>query len=222
MQRRALLPIIAMLTFLVAFPTGLLAASFDCRRAGSRIDKIICSDENLSRLDETMSRAYKKTLSLAIQPDKVKREQRAWIKSRNACVDQACVAQAYRTRIDALRSEQTDAQPAQPADPKAYRPYSGSGDSAVGRNENGEQMFVATAVILDHDNSRLFTDRGDFFWAPWMAAKRVDAMGQMAAGLKGREARITYSKTLGKSDTMECMVEGLARAISFGGKRSTH
>ncbi len=220
MQWRTWLPAPVTMALLAALAAESSAASFDCGKANSRIDKIICSDENLSRLDDTLATEYKKTLSLTAHPDKAKLEQRAWVKSRNACADRACVEQAYRARIEALRSQQPQAHPEQSREPRAYQPYAGEADTSAGNNENGDPMFVTTAVILDHDNFRLVTNKGDFFWAPWMAAKKVDAMERMAAGLKGREARITYSKGMGKSETTECTVEGIARNIGFFGKHA--
>lgn len=220
MRYTDLLPVSILITIL-AFSAALPAASFDCGKATARIDKLICSSETLSSLDETLTAEYKKALSRTGNADKIKGEQRAWMKGRNACADQACVEQAYRARIDALHSEKPPVQPGQAGEPKPYRPYAGQGDSAVGQNESGDQMYIVTVTILDRDNFRLFTNKGDFFWAPWMSAKRVDAMSAMAEGMKGQDARITYSKSLGKSDTVECVVEGIARDISLFRKKAS-
>ena len=34
------------------------AASFDCGKAASEVEKIICGDDELSRLDESLNKAY--------------------------------------------------------------------------------------------------------------------------------------------------------------------
>lgn len=45
-------------SLLVASPS-LLAASFDCAKAGTPVEKMICADERISKLDSDLSDAYK-------------------------------------------------------------------------------------------------------------------------------------------------------------------
>lgn len=212
------LPSLAAVTaLLAASPAALQGASFDCGKATSRVDRIICSSDTLSHLDESLAEEYRSALARSADAGRIKSEQRAWIKSRNGCADAACFEQAYRSRLDALRPVPPRASPAPALEgaTRPYQPYPGEGDAAVSQNENGEQLYVTAATILGYDHDRLFTSKGDFFWAPSMPARRVDAMSSMAEGLQGRQARITYSKMPGKSERTECMVEGLARSVSL-------
>ncbi len=79
------------------------AASFDCAKAATRIEKLVCTDAKLSAQDETLAAVYRQAASLASAGDaEPKQSQRAWLKRRNACADADCVAAAYHARIAVL------------------------------------------------------------------------------------------------------------------------
>lgn len=85
------------------------AASFNCDKAGSSVEKTICADAALSQLDDLMAQSYKKALASAARKDAVKSQQVAWItKERNVCKDAACIEQAYKKRLAALDSPAVD------------------------------------------------------------------------------------------------------------------
>jgi uncharacterized protein len=76
------------------------AAGFDCSKASTAVEKAICGDPKLSSLDEELSAAYSKALSLAVDRDAMKAEQRRWLTQvRNKCVDALCLEEAYRVRF---------------------------------------------------------------------------------------------------------------------------
>lgn len=81
------------------------AASFDCEKASSKVEKLICNSPEISKLDDGLAKTYQETL-LKVNEEKKKRlviEQRNWLKqSRNNCSDEACVKQAYTSRLEAL------------------------------------------------------------------------------------------------------------------------
>jgi uncharacterized protein len=79
------------------------AASFDCAKAASRIEKLICSDAELSKLDEELSTAYKAALEDVKQAVLLKQWQRQWLKERNGCSDVDCVKQVYEVRLFTLQ-----------------------------------------------------------------------------------------------------------------------
>jgi uncharacterized protein len=79
------------------------AASFDCAKASTSIEKNICADSQLSNLDSQLMQAYRQSLASAGNGDAVKAEQRAWlVEARNKCQDVACLKSAYAERIAAL------------------------------------------------------------------------------------------------------------------------
>jgi uncharacterized protein len=79
------------------------AASFDCDKAASKIEKLICGDNELSKLDETLSKTYQQALERNDDKQKATKEQRQWLKEvRNACRDMDCLKAAYQERINKL------------------------------------------------------------------------------------------------------------------------
>mgnify|MGYP000872506163 CR=1 FL=1 len=99
------------------------AASFDCKRAKTTVEKMICSDAEVSKFDEELDRTYKKALALVSYKAQMKKQQQEWIRTlRNACEDEACLLREYRDRIAALNSTIAAAAfKRKPEDPKAER-----------------------------------------------------------------------------------------------------
>jgi len=80
-----------------------LAASFDCAKAGTKIEKTICADVELSRLDELLGRFYYGAAEFVKQQPCFKQDQREWLsKVRNRCDDAACLRKVYLERLGAL------------------------------------------------------------------------------------------------------------------------
>jgi uncharacterized protein len=82
---------------------GDAGASFDCAKAASRLETMICADAEASSLDRQLAKAYQRLLSIAADPAAVKAEQRHWLhEERGRCADVPCVRQAYQMRLAAL------------------------------------------------------------------------------------------------------------------------
>lgn len=80
------------------------AASFDCAKAATNNEKLICSDSALSKLDADLNSAYKAAIQNHPQADSIKQKQKQWIKERNACSDTSCLKNQYIARIAQLSS----------------------------------------------------------------------------------------------------------------------
>jgi uncharacterized protein len=80
--------------------------SFDCAKASSDAEKLVCGDARLSALDREVADLYKAAQTGPGELD-VAAEQRGWIKGRDACwqaVDaNRCLLESYQTRIVELR-----------------------------------------------------------------------------------------------------------------------
>ena len=97
--------------------------SFDCSKAKTRVEKLICSDEDISRVDRDMQKAYDLMMGkydLAymneeakeeIKPylKKLKQSQIDWVKERDACSSKkdkkefnSCVFSKYINRIESI------------------------------------------------------------------------------------------------------------------------
>ncbi|WP_342617553.1 lysozyme inhibitor LprI family protein [Rhodoferax sp. GW822-FHT02A01] len=77
--------------------------SFDCTKAVSFAEKAICSDPLLGKLDGALAENYKFMQAADIGDGAkadLKASQRKWVAERNKCVDNQCLADTYRKRID--------------------------------------------------------------------------------------------------------------------------
>lgn len=81
------------------------APSFDCSKSTSTVNKIICSDRELSELDVELSAEYKSAIADQIDPNGLIENQREWLKNTiNDCQDKPCIVEAYRNRIAELQA----------------------------------------------------------------------------------------------------------------------
>lgn len=86
------------------------AASFDCAKAQSKIEHLICDNPEISKLDEDLSKAYSSALGKSEDKQTTVKEQRQWLNEhRNACSDTACLKAIYISRVSKLSN--TDAMP---------------------------------------------------------------------------------------------------------------
>lgn len=88
---------------LAFFSSAAHAASFDCTKASNFVEKAICTDSILGKLDDALSENYKYMLASNIG-DGARKDLRAtqkqWLSERNKCTSNKCVTEAYRKRID--------------------------------------------------------------------------------------------------------------------------
>lgn len=80
------------------------AASFNCAKASTNIEKMICGNAELSKLDEELNAAYKIVLQDEKRENTIKQAQKLWIKERNSCLDIICLKGTYSARTAQLLS----------------------------------------------------------------------------------------------------------------------
>lgn len=86
------------------------AASFDCAKASSPVEKTVCADAALARLDRQVGEAYARTREADFNPKArtaALESQRAWLAARDkACGggNAACLSDSYRKRLAALQA----------------------------------------------------------------------------------------------------------------------
>src|SRR6266550_6620412 len=66
-------------TCLVLMPS-VHSASFDCAKAKTKVDKLVCGDPKLSGLDDKLTALYNKVLAQSPVPEDTKQQQREWMK----------------------------------------------------------------------------------------------------------------------------------------------
>ena len=86
---------------------GASAASFDCAKARSKSERLICGDPKLSALDDQLAALASAGKKRADSPRAYQRALDAAWSVRQKCEDIACVEGWYARRIDALSNEET-------------------------------------------------------------------------------------------------------------------
>lgn len=84
--------------------TSAHAASFDCTKAATTIEKQICANSELSVLDEELSAHYANLRNAGgSQANMINKSQRKWLQDRNHCSEVDCLKRTYIARISALK-----------------------------------------------------------------------------------------------------------------------
>lgn len=93
-----------------ATPAPLFKTSFDCAGATAPVEKLICRDAQLARMDRELNRLYRLALTderSVPRPEKVDSEQQIWTLKRNQCFTEAdpkaCTVARYAERAHQLR-----------------------------------------------------------------------------------------------------------------------
>lgn len=78
--------------------------SFDCRRARSRVERMICGDERLAALDRVTLSLYNRRLDRAGSRTRarLRQSQEQFLQRRDDCRRAGCVADRYRARLDEI------------------------------------------------------------------------------------------------------------------------
>lgn len=78
--------------------------SFNCRHARTRSERMVCGSARLASLDRSMSSLYYSQLSNADAGARaeLRRSRDRFLSHRERCTSEACVAEAYRDRMDEI------------------------------------------------------------------------------------------------------------------------
>jgi uncharacterized protein len=143
-----MLRLIAFVFALFAMPTA-LAASFDCQRAATVIEKLICKDAELSKLDTEMAKVYRMVRE-DLDVERVKElieSQKSWIASRNSCKSAVCLKFFYDTRINTLRD-------AQPMSGNLYFDLEPANESESEVDASSISSMLLKCNFADHNNQQ--------------------------------------------------------------------
>ncbi|WP_108879713.1 lysozyme inhibitor LprI family protein [Anderseniella sp. Alg231-50] len=84
------------------------APSFDCSKAATAVENMICDHQKIAQLDSDLADAYKTALRdspWASANRRIRAEQKQWIAQRNRCETPRCLRQSYHQRISVLYGE---------------------------------------------------------------------------------------------------------------------
>lgn len=76
--------------------------SFNCDKAITNVEKMICADSKLASLDIKLDSAYQDAFNSYNNIDELKANQKTWIKNRNGCQNTDCISNIYESRIKEL------------------------------------------------------------------------------------------------------------------------
>jgi uncharacterized protein len=79
-----------------------IAASFDCGQARTPVERAICTDPSLSAQDEQLALLFEQA-KLHGERSEVIRQQKGWLKTRDACKDLTCLRKHYKSQVQLLQ-----------------------------------------------------------------------------------------------------------------------
>jgi uncharacterized protein len=104
MPKNTIILIILVITIFGLFSTQASAASFDCKKAASWLEKTVCSNPKLSKLDEELAKAYHDALA-SLSPEgqkETKQYQKQWLKKISSFSKRG-IKDEYEERIKQLQ-----------------------------------------------------------------------------------------------------------------------
>lgn len=81
------------------------AVSFDCKKASTAVEQMICGDSLLGKLDDALSQNYKRMLNANLfgnSRNDLISDQKIWNANRNKCTDKDCLVNSYQLRVDTV------------------------------------------------------------------------------------------------------------------------
>lgn len=146
---------IAIAMLLSGIPLAALAQSFDCKKAQTPVEKMICADTGLRELDEYLGRYYAAGRDeLEGAASCLQADQALWLKStRNACASAACLKTAYLNRLGELDPLQPGATAIKnlelPRVPALVWVIGPAADQSAAPTKPNAKPLTATGTILD-------------------------------------------------------------------------
>lgn len=129
------------------------AASFDCAKARSPMEKLICSDSKLSSMDEQLNAAFRDAVTRANAKPLLTTWQRSWLKSFDStqCKDAKCLSIEFGKRIALLQSVASSTDPAAQWNGSFSRYYKGKPDKDSANllliGMSGKKIYVAADAL---------------------------------------------------------------------------
>ncbi len=134
------------------------AASFDCAKARTKVEHLICDNPEILKLDDELSQGYKAALQDQTRADATRLSQKRWLIERNACSNAVCLQDTYMRRIKhLLRANSAVVQPTTSATIK--KPETSSGK--VEGEDNPDSSTFKGEYILVRGVSKYLLARGE-------------------------------------------------------------
>lgn len=99
---------------LAGLPLAAQAASFRCGKHQSFSEQAVCSDPDLSHLDDKLAEDYQRALDIALDKQAIEDARvQQWSWRQHNCTDRACVQNWYERRISELEADYNQGKKAQ-------------------------------------------------------------------------------------------------------------
>jgi uncharacterized protein len=96
----------------MCLPLSVQAASFDCTKASHPLEKLICANASLSKLDEDLAKTYREKLEILFDKRALKGQQMDWQQILRTRCETECLLQnvepEYQAQIEFLENIQTE------------------------------------------------------------------------------------------------------------------
>lgn len=168
----------------VMVPMIASGASFDCAKASTPQEKIICANVELSNADERLAKTYKLVLASTRDKAVLKLQQKEWLKKRNAVTDAVNMLQLYKERTAQLAAYDTNAVNSKPL--QAESPSSGfwlESQSAliqigVWDKDRRARAFDAKFIVTGPDGAKYISMKRAESGLDWVNATFPDDFGE--------------------------------------------
>jgi len=138
------------------------ATTFDCKKALSFVEKVICSDSRLTSMDDQLGRLYKDALAASSDSEGLKAEQKFWLSSRNQCKDSDCITKAYTDRISALSALTAQAKAGDFTGTYKMKDDGAAGEALIQQTGNDLIKFYINATYPNEHRGIIRRDSADW------------------------------------------------------------
>ncbi len=98
--------------FIILLPLHTHAASFDCSKATTKVETLVCTNSSVSAMDGILGKEFGEIKEILSEEEKIHliHEQRVWLnKIRNKCEEVSCLTKVYVSRIQAIKDLRSNA-----------------------------------------------------------------------------------------------------------------
>lgn len=167
------------------------AASFDCDKASTKVEKMICSSAELAKLDDELNRVYEEALKKTTDPAGFKEQQRKWLKERNQCIDTSCLREKYQQRLVSVNQTSPFYTAIYPDDISEFKVDCSKADSIAEKILCGQLGSVSEKEWLTTAHYRMLSD---FQWALMRVKDKQQLLESQRQWLKSiRNSCTSYS-----------------------------
>jgi uncharacterized protein len=135
------------------------AASFDCGKAQTQVEHLICDNPEISKLDDELDAQYKLALQDHTRAEATKFSQRQWLQERNRCSTAVCLRDTYLGRIWHLQgASRAVVQPSTTTIPDQSKTISGVTHEEESASSPPKGKFVVVQAMYPYSVCERFKD----------------------------------------------------------------